>query len=174
MLASAVMVPGRERISQYLNVIPGLADVLKADPTLTDMQWVGDRVGLHFCDGEMILQIDPTELSATKVPMVGKVPIQLQVMISAMVAAANMPVYVTLDVENREQGQNDFILYRGGEASVPESDDRDAYVREIDHFLHCLRSGAAPAIGTLEDATLALRTAWAAIRSADAGEPVRI
>jgi hypothetical protein len=60
-------------------------------------------VGLHFCDGEMILQIDPTELSATKVPLVGEVPMELQVMISALVAAANMPVYVTVDVENRQQ-----------------------------------------------------------------------
>jgi hypothetical protein len=102
-LLSTVMVPGREKIVQYLRVIPGLADVLKADPTLTDMQWVGDRAGIHFCDGEMILQIDPTELSATKVPLVGKVPLELQVMISAMVAAANMPVYVTVDVENRDQ-----------------------------------------------------------------------
>jgi hypothetical protein len=102
-LASTVMVPGRQRIAQYLSMIPGVADVLKADPTLTDMQWVGDRMGLHFCDGEMILQIDPTELSATDVPMMGQVPIQLQIMASAVVAAANVPVYVTLDVENREQ-----------------------------------------------------------------------
>ena len=74
-----------------------------------------------------------------------------------------------VNVENREHGQNDFILYRNGEASVPPADDRDAYVREIDYFLRCLREGTAPAIGMLEEATLALRTAWAAIESAEQG-----
>jgi hypothetical protein len=51
----------------------------------------------------MILQIDPTELNPTDVPMMGQVPIQLQVLISALVAAANMPVYVTIDVDSGEQ-----------------------------------------------------------------------
>jgi hypothetical protein len=102
-LTSAVMVPGRANIARYLKAIPGVAEVLVADPTLTDMQWVGDRVGLHFCDGEMILQIDPTELSATNVPLVGQVSMELQVMVSALVAAANMPVYAAVDVENRDQ-----------------------------------------------------------------------
>ncbi len=104
-LTSTVMVPGRQKIGEFLGMIPGVADVLKADPTLTDMQWLGDRVGLHFCDGEMILQIDPTELSATEVPMIGQAPLQLQVMVSALVAATSMPVYVTLDVENPEQAE---------------------------------------------------------------------
>jgi hypothetical protein len=102
-LVSTVFVPGRERIATYLRAIPGVADVLRNDPTLTDMQWVGDRVGLHFCDGEMILQLDPAEISATGVPMIGDVPVQLQVLVGALVAAANMPVYLTVDVENREQ-----------------------------------------------------------------------
>lgn len=102
-LTSIVAVPGRQKIARVLNSIPGVAEVLKEDPTLTDMQWVGDRVGLHFCDGEMILQIDPTELSPTNVPLLGQMSMEFQVLISALVASTNMPVYIAVDIENRDQ-----------------------------------------------------------------------
>jgi hypothetical protein len=101
-VTSVVIVPGRKNIAGYLNAIPGVAETLKADPTLTDLKWIGDRVGLHFCDGEMILQVDPTQLSSTDVPMIGRVPLQAQAAVSGLLMAVNMPVYVTLDVENRE------------------------------------------------------------------------
>jgi hypothetical protein len=66
------------------------------------LSWLGDRAALHFCDGQLILHVDPTQLSGMDVPLIGRLPIQLQVMLSAVVAAANMPVYLTVDVENRE------------------------------------------------------------------------
>lgn len=101
-VASVVMVPGRENIAKGLGAIPGVAEALRADPTLTDLKWIGDSISLHFCDGEMILQIDPAELSATKAPMIGEIPLQMQAGVSALLMAVNMPVYLTLEVENRE------------------------------------------------------------------------
>ncbi|NQU21314.1 MAG: hypothetical protein HQ567_08535 [Candidatus Nealsonbacteria bacterium] len=101
-VASLMLVPGRENIGEFLGVIPGVAEALKADPTLTDLKWIGDRVGLHFCDGETILQIDPTKLTATAVPMIGDVPVEMQAVVGALVTAATMPVYVTVDVESTE------------------------------------------------------------------------
>ncbi|MBN2475599.1 MAG: hypothetical protein JXB62_13385 [Pirellulales bacterium] len=101
-VASVLMVPGREQIAEYLNGIPGVSETLRADPTLTDLKWVGDRVGLHFCDGETILQIDPTQLTPTSVPMLGEVPLETQAAVSALLMAIKLPVYVTLEVENPE------------------------------------------------------------------------
>jgi hypothetical protein len=101
-VTSLVMVPGRENIAKFLGSVPGVAETLKADPTLTDLKWIGDRVGLHFCDGEMILQIDPTQFSSTDVPMIGQVPLAMQAAVGALLVGVNMPVYATVDVENRE------------------------------------------------------------------------
>jgi len=101
-VASLVMVPGRENIARFLGGIPGLAEVLQANPTLTDMEWLGDRFGLHFCDGETILQIDATQLGSANLPMLGDVPFSIQAAFSAILMAANVPAYVTVDIESRE------------------------------------------------------------------------
>jgi len=101
-VASLVMVPGRKNIAGFLGGIPGLAEVLQANPTLTDIEWLGDRFGLHFCDGETILQIDATQLGSADLPMIGDVPFPIQAAFSAMLMAANVPVYVTVDIESRE------------------------------------------------------------------------
>ena len=47
-VASVVLVPGRENAAQYLRLIPGIAEVVKEDPTLTDLSWLGDRVSLNL------------------------------------------------------------------------------------------------------------------------------
>jgi len=99
-VVSMVMVPGRENVAALLGSVPGVTETLRADPTLTDMKWLGDRVGLHYCDGETILQIDPTELQAMKLPLVGKVPVETQAAVAAGLMAINLPVYVTVEVEN--------------------------------------------------------------------------
>jgi len=101
-VTSLVMVPGRKNVAGYLGSIPGVAEVLKSDPTLTDLSWVGDRVGVHFCDGETILEIDPAQLRSAGVPVVGNIPLPTQAMVAALVMAAKMPVYITVDVENPE------------------------------------------------------------------------
>lgn len=101
-VASLVMVPGRKAVGESLRSIPGVTEVLRANPTLTDLGWLGDRVGVHFCDGATILQIDPTQLRQLKLPMLGDVPLEMQTTAGALVSALNLPVYVTIDVENRQ------------------------------------------------------------------------
>ncbi len=103
-IASIVLATGREKASQWLTSIPGIREALEADPTLTDLSWIGDRVGLHYCDGETVLQIDPANLQ-DKLPMVGSVPLAQQILGSGVVMATGMPVYGTIDVENREKAQ---------------------------------------------------------------------
>ena len=102
-LASMVFVPGRKAIGQQFREIPGVAGVLRANPTLSDLSWLGDRVSLHFCDGDSILQVDPAELRQLQLPMLGEVNVEQQGMAAVLLMALKMPVYATVDVENREQ-----------------------------------------------------------------------
>ncbi len=102
-LASLVMAPGRKAIGERLRQAPGVAEVLRANPTLTDLAWLGDRVGLHVCDGDSILQVDPALLRPMDVPLLGNVSIAQQGLAAALLTALKMPVYVTIDVENRDQ-----------------------------------------------------------------------
>ena len=101
-VVSVAAVPGREKIAGLLREIPGVAETLKANPTLTDLKWLGDRMSLHFCDGEAVLEIDPMQLRPMNVPMLGRVPAETQAVVAAMLTATKLPVYVTVDVENRE------------------------------------------------------------------------
>ncbi|MGA2255901.1 MAG: hypothetical protein ABSG53_14740, partial [Thermoguttaceae bacterium] len=102
-LASFVMVPGRKAIGEHLRGVPGVAEVLRSDPTLTDLAWLGDRVSLHFCDGDSILQVDPTLMRPLQLPLLGKVSIEQQGAATALLMALKMPVYATIDIENRDQ-----------------------------------------------------------------------
>lgn len=104
-VASLVMVPGRQNIAGYLRAIPGVPDALRADPTLTDLSWLGDRVSLHFCDGEIIFEIDPTKLTPIELPMIGSTPVTWQALVGALAMTANMPVYATIDIESREKAE---------------------------------------------------------------------
>ncbi|MBN2022768.1 MAG: hypothetical protein JW809_08220 [Pirellulales bacterium] len=99
-VASVVAVPGRRSVGEYLRALPGVAEALRADPTLTDMKWLGDRVGVHFCDGQTILQIDPTRLSPTQLPMLGEIPLPVQAAAGAVLMSTELPAYVTVDVDN--------------------------------------------------------------------------
>jgi len=102
-LASLVMVPGRKAIGEQLRQVPGIAEVLRANPTLTDLAWLGDRVGLHVCDGDSILHVDLALLRPLDLPLLGNVSITQQGAAAALLAAVKMPVYMTIDVENRDQ-----------------------------------------------------------------------
>ncbi len=104
-VASLVLVPGRENAAQYLRLIPGISEVVKEDPTLTDLSWLGDRVSLNYCDGETILQIDPTRLGALDVPFIGQAPLPLQGAVAALLMSTNLPVYVTIDFEDRQKAE---------------------------------------------------------------------
>lgn len=104
-VASLALAPGRRNIAQYLQAIPGVAEVVRADPTLTDLSWLGDRASLHFCDGEIIFEIDPTRLQPVDVPIVGNAPAVWQALVGALMMTANMPVYAAIDVENTEKAE---------------------------------------------------------------------
>ena len=94
-------VPGRERIGPVLRSLPGIVDVLEADPTLTDMSWIGDRMSLNFLDERSILEIDPTRLQ--RLDQFFGVGVPEQTAISAALAATSLPVYLTLDVEDEDK-----------------------------------------------------------------------
>ena len=104
-LISYSIVSGRLATQEFLQMIPGVKEVVQDDPTLTDMAWVGDRVSVHFCDGESILEIDPTRFGNLDLPLVGQAPTSYQAMASSVLMMANLPVYVTIDVENKEKGE---------------------------------------------------------------------
>lgn len=102
-LTSLVLVPGRKAIGDRLREVPGVAETLRANPTLTDLAWLGDRVSLHLCDGPSVLQIDPAQIRPLQLPWLGNISIGQQGLAAALVMAVKMPVYATIDVENRDQ-----------------------------------------------------------------------
>ena len=102
-LASFLMVPGREKTAELIRMVPGVPEVVEDDPTLTDLNWIGDRVSVHVCDGDSILEIDPTRIKPLDLPMVGKASTNMQGMVAAVFMMANLPVYATVEVENREK-----------------------------------------------------------------------
>ncbi len=101
-ILSLVAVTGRKANAAFLRGLPGVPDVLEADPTLTDLSWIGDRVSLHFCDDDSILQIDPTLLKPLN-EMGLNIGLAEQTLASLGLSAIKMPVYVTLDVEDRDK-----------------------------------------------------------------------
>ena len=102
-IASYVMVPGRENTAKFLRTIPGVPEVVDDDPTLTDLSWIGDRVSVHLCDGDSILEIDPTRIKPLDLPFIGEASTEMQAKFGAIFMMANLPVYATVDVENREK-----------------------------------------------------------------------
>jgi len=101
-------------------------------------------------------------------------PFTMALRVTGDTGAADFTFRAGINLENRQEAQSDFVVYRQGEPSVPEVETQDAYVREIGYFLECLRKQRAPQIGTLPQATLALRVACAGIESADLGELVAL
>jgi hypothetical protein len=103
-VASLLAVRGRKAIGEFLRAIPGVPEALGADPTLTDLRWLGDRLALHLCDGETVLEIDPTRLRQLDLPLGGiKVSPLQQVLLAGIVRATEIPTYVSIDVEDRDK-----------------------------------------------------------------------
>jgi hypothetical protein len=98
---STLLVPGREMVAAFVQEIPGVREVLAGDPTLTDLSWLGDRVSLHFLDDHTILEVDPTRLERLE-QMMG-LDVSSQMAMSALLAATNLPVYATIDVEDEDK-----------------------------------------------------------------------
>jgi predicted dehydrogenase len=93
-----------------------------------------------------------------------------------MVGASNCIEYdfrVAGQVDQRASAQNEFVLYRSGQA--PEalaSPDHDAYGAQINYFVACVRAGRAPTIATLAEARAVLSIALAAKESLETGRAV--
>lgn len=97
------LLAGRERIAEALRALPGVDGVLRDDPTLTDLNWLGDRMSVNFCDAHTVLEVDPTRLRALKIPFAGGLPEQVGIATALFAAAA--PIYVTFDVEDQEKAE---------------------------------------------------------------------
>jgi hypothetical protein len=104
-IASFVMVPGRENTAELLKMIPGVPEVVEEDPTLTGLDWLGDHVSVHICDGESILEFDPTKLRTLELPFVGQTPTSLQAIVGMVFLGVNLPAYATIDVEDHDRAQ---------------------------------------------------------------------
>lgn len=129
-VASLAFVPGRKRIASLVRGIPGMQATLDADPTLTDLSWLGDQVSLHFLDDDTILEIDPTLLK--NVNMLGSVGVPHQAAVSALVAATNYPVYMTIDVEDEAKASR--LLQNLGSRIFLEGDDVFGFQTRFDSY----------------------------------------
>ena len=102
-IASGGAVLGREQIGRLLRAVPGIPEALAADPTLTDLAWVGDAVTLNVCDDDTILEVDPTRLRTLN--MFGAISPVQQTAAATAVLATSLPTYVTIDIEDADKAQ---------------------------------------------------------------------
>lgn len=102
-LVSLGLTMGQKGISKFLKEIPGIPDTLAANPTLTDLSWIGDRLSLHLCDEDTILEVDPTRLRTLNV--LGRIPVTTQSLAGIAVLSVNLPTYLTIEVHNREKAR---------------------------------------------------------------------
>ena len=100
-IGSTKLLAGRERIASLLTSLPGVDGVLRDDPTLTDLAWLGDRVSLQFCDAHTVLEVDPTRIRNLRLPIPLGLPQQTAIATALFSAAA--PIYVGIDVEDSEK-----------------------------------------------------------------------
>jgi hypothetical protein len=84
-----------------VQAIPGVQEVLAEDPTLTDMNWIGDRMSVHFLDDSTILEVDPTRLQ--RLDEFFGVGVPEQTALSAVITATSLPVYFSIDVEDEDK-----------------------------------------------------------------------
>jgi hypothetical protein len=140
-LASLMAVHGRKQIAELLRLVPGLPEALEADPTLTDLAWLGDRLSLHVCDDDALLEVDPTRLRPLQI-LGGGPGLPEQSAIALALTAIRLPVYATIDVEDRdkaarllEQLSAKILLKKGDVFNLPAA--FDAY-RLADYKGHAL------------------------------------
>jgi hypothetical protein len=101
-VASVVAVSGSKALGEMLRGLPGVAEALQADPTLTDLSWLGGQLAVHFCDSEKVLELDPMLLREFDI-MGFKVNMQLQAMVAIGLTATQLPTCFTVEVEDRDK-----------------------------------------------------------------------
>ncbi len=131
-VVSFVAVRGRKQIGDIMRDLPGVTEALAADPTITDLSWLGDRIAVHLCDGGTILEVDWIRMGDLNFPGLGQIPIAQQAMVGALLTATQQPVYVTIDVEDRDKAARlldqlsaKIILKKGNLLGLPTA--LDAY-----------------------------------------------
>jgi len=109
---SLLLVSGRQANGGFLRQIPGVPEVLDADPTLTDLSWLGDRLSVHLCDDDAILEIDPALLRP--LDQLGfKVGLREQVLAGLALTALKQPLYIGIEVEDRDKAARLLELLTG-------------------------------------------------------------
>jgi hypothetical protein len=101
-VASLAAVSGPKALGEFLRGLPGVAEALQADPTLTDLSWLGGQMAVHFCDSDKVLELDPTLLRELNV-MGFKVSTQQQAMLAIALTATHLPTCFTMEVEDRDK-----------------------------------------------------------------------
>jgi len=101
-VASLVAARGAKAIGDFLRDLPGISEALAADPTITDLSWLGSELAVHFCDSDKVLELDFTQFR--ELDVVGlKIPLTQQALLSAALAATQVPTYFTIEVEDRDK-----------------------------------------------------------------------
>jgi hypothetical protein len=93
---------GSRAVGEFLRTVPGINEALKADPTLTDLSWLGSRLAVHFCDSDKVLEFDPTQLRDQEV-FGFKVSALQQALAGAVLLAAQVPSYVSVEVDDADK-----------------------------------------------------------------------
>lgn len=112
-VASLEMAPGRKQTADLLRFLPGVAEALQADPTLTDLNWLGDRVSIAFCDGTSIVEVDPTMIRGVDLFGGLRVGATEQSIGALATAAVSLPAYVAFDLEDRDKATRFLKLLAG-------------------------------------------------------------
>lgn len=99
--ATTNLVAGRQRLGDLLKSLPGVDGVLRDDPTLTDLAWLGERASIHFCDAHTVLEVDPSRIRQLRFPM--PLGFSQQAAIATGLFSAAAPMYVGIDVEDAEK-----------------------------------------------------------------------
>ncbi len=102
-VVSLAVVPGRKQVGEVLGLVPGVSETLEANPTLTDLSWLGDQVTLHFCDDDTILEVDPTKLK--RLQSFFPLSVQQQALATVAITATNLPVYATVAIEDQDKAK---------------------------------------------------------------------
>jgi hypothetical protein len=101
-VVSLTAMRGPKALGEFLRGLPGINEALGADPTLTDLSWLGNQLAVHFCDSEKILELDPMRFQELSI-MGLKVPAMQQAMIAVALTATQVPTCFTVEVEDGDK-----------------------------------------------------------------------
>ena len=102
-VGSFLMVPGRNAIAQWLRDVPGVAEVLRANPDAHRPRLARRPRGAARLRRAVDLEIDPAELRPLQLPLLGNFSLEDQGLAVTALIALKLPMYATIDVENRDQ-----------------------------------------------------------------------